>query len=64
VPEVVLWKLASQTHSILSPASIVIEGGEKLSPPVPTWTVKVLANDELARKRESAPANPRMALRP
>ena len=36
VPEVVLWKLESQIHLIVSPGSMVMRAGEKYSPPVPT----------------------------
>ena len=63
VPEVELWKLASQTHSILSPVSIVIVAGEKVSPLLPTSTVNVLAKEVSPTKRERAPASPKMKRR-
>ena len=41
VPDVLLWPLALQIHSTVSPALIVTEEGTKNKPPSPTITVVV-----------------------
>ena len=42
-PEVLLWPLELQVHWTVSPGWIVTESGEKMKPPSPTVTVKVVA---------------------
>ena len=54
-PEVLLWPLALQVHSTVSPGWIVIDSGEKMKPPSPTVTVKVVA---FARGGPSARSRP------
>ncbi len=54
-PEVLLWPPALQVHCTVSPRWIVTDAGEKLKPPSPTVTVKVVA---LARHGQSARSRP------
>ena len=60
VPEVVLSKLASQTHSISSPTLIVTVLGEKLSPLAPTPTATVLACNKLVCAKRTVPSDTRI----
>ena len=52
-----LWPLALQVHSTVSPASIVTEEGKKKKPPSPTVTVVVAAPAGLGQSARRSPIN-------
>ena len=52
-PEVLLWPLALQVHSTVSPRWIVTDEGEKKNPPLPTITVTVVALVTVGQKVRS-----------
>ena len=59
VPDVVLWKLESHSHSTSSPGSTVTSAGVKKSPDVPILTVNFLAMDVSALSNRMAPISPK-----
>jgi hypothetical protein len=57
VPDVLLWPLALQVHSTVSPTSIVTEVGKKEKPSAPTVTVVVAAPACLGQSARRSPIN-------
>ena len=59
-----LWPLALQVHSTVSPALIVTKEGKKKKPPSPTVTVVVAASAGLGQSARRNPINMAAAARP